>query len=270
MLTVMVIGSVLAIGTVHFTVLAVVSAVAFAAAAVSLYRSARAPQGLSIPLPALVFAALAGYTLLQAIPMPIGWLRIIAPANADVWDAQPRSRSASRPRRGRRISLDPGASRRRGAQMDRLRRPSSRASAAVSAQARRVVGRRLVFARRVLAAVTTLGHGLARGDQGLWRSTSRTSSRSVWHIGPLLNPNNLAGYLNLGALAASACCSPAADPACVAGRRGVMLIVGVDVTSASRAGVLALPHRRHGASASSRGGRRRAAGRRRQQRVDAG
>jgi tetratricopeptide (TPR) repeat protein len=63
-----------------------------------------------------------------------------------------------------------------------------------------------------------------------------------WHIGPLLNPNTLAGYLNLGALSGMGLLftqRPIAPRWLVAA--GIALIVGVEVTSASRGGVLALP-----------------------------
>src|SRR5204863_415700 len=57
----------------------------------------------------------------------------------------------------------------------------------------------VVFVAAVLAALTTVGHGLAGATRvfGLYQPAFHASS---WHIGPLLNPNNLAGYLNLGAL----------------------------------------------------------------------
>jgi hypothetical protein len=63
-----------------------------------------------------------------------------------------------------------------------------------------------------------------------------------WHIGPLLNPNNLAGYLNLGALAGLGVLLSHRPviPRWALGL-GVALIVAIDVTSASRGGVLALP-----------------------------
>src|SRR5262249_38791349 len=99
----------------------------------------------------------------------------------------------------------------------------------------------LVFGSAVLAALTTVGHGLAGATRvfGLYQPEAVVS---VWHVGPLLNPNNLAGYLNLGALAGLGLILTHTPPlpAWLAGV-GVMLIVGVDVTSASRGGVLVLP-----------------------------
>src|SRR5689334_16357522 len=68
LVAVAVVGSVLAIGTVHLPVLLVVAAVSFAAAAVALRRAALGRDGLVIPLPALAAAGLAAYTLLQAVP----------------------------------------------------------------------------------------------------------------------------------------------------------------------------------------------------------
>jgi hypothetical protein len=239
MLAAIVIGSVLAIGTVHVTVLAVVSAVAFAAAAVSLYRSARAPQGLSIPLPTLLCAALAGYTLLQAIPMPIGWLRVVAPANADVWDrclgplGEPGPSWAS-------ISLDPGAS-----FVEVLKWTVYGAvfavAAAVASRRGASWGVASVFIAAAAAALTTLVHGLA-GATHVYGLYQPGFNALPWHIGPLLNANNLAGYLNLGVLCGLGLLLSHRPliPRWLVGV-GVTLIVGIDVSSGSRGGVLALP-----------------------------
>jgi tetratricopeptide (TPR) repeat protein len=231
--------SVLAIGTVHLPVLLIVAALAFASAALALRPRAEGGAGLSIPLPTLLFGILAAYTLIQAVPLPIGWLRAIAPANADVWERSLLPLGEAGPRWAS-ISLDPGAS-----MVEALKWATY---AAVFATASRVAscygakwGVAMVFGAATAAALTTLGHGLAGATKvyGLYQPTFWANA---WHIGPLLNPNNLAGYLNLGALAGLGLLlshRPVAPRWLIA--LGVALIVAIDVSSASRGGVFALP-----------------------------
>jgi hypothetical protein len=240
-----VIGSVLAIGTVHTSTLLVVAAAAFGAVALMLYSRAAAPAApvaagpISLSLPLVTCLALVAYTLLQAVPLPIGVLRTIAPANADVWE-RVLMPFAEAPLRWASISLDPGAS-----VVEALKWSVYAAvfavAAAVSSRRGSSFGLALVFASAVIAALTTVGHGLSGATRvfGLYQPAFAVSP---WHIGPLLNTNNLAGYLNLGAMAGVGLILSRKPivPAWLAGL-GVMLIVGVDVTSASRAGVLALP-----------------------------
>lgn len=237
-----VIGSVLAIGTVHTTTLLIVAFGAFGAAALGAYAHAasKATAGrVALSVPVITCLALAGYTLVQAIPLPIGLLRAIAPANADVWErallpfGEPAVRWAS-------ISLDPGAS-----LVEALKWSVYGAvfavAAAISSRRGATYGIAVVFTAAVFAALTTVGHGLA-GVSRVFGVYQPAFAVSPWHVGPLLNPNNLAGYLNLGAIAGLGLILTRRPilPAWLVGL-GVMLTVGVEVTSASRGGVLALP-----------------------------
>ena len=236
-----VIGSALAIGTVHAITLLIVAAVSFLAVALALYGSV--PVGASIrpslSLPVITCGALALYTLAQTLPLPMGLLRVIAPANADVWErvllplGEPALRWAS-------ISLDPGAS-----VLEAVKWSTYAAifasTAAISSKRGAAWGVTLVFASAMIAAVVTVAHGLA-GATRVYGLYQPAFAASLWHVGPLLNPNNLAGYLNLGALAGLGLAltrKPVVPPWLIG--VGVMLIVGVEVTSASRGGVLALP-----------------------------
>jgi tetratricopeptide (TPR) repeat protein len=239
MLTAVVAGSVLAIGTVHLPVLAVVAAISFAAAVIALRRQAEARGGILVPLPAIVLAALAAYTLLQAIPLPMKVLAAIAPSNADVWQRCLLPFGESGPPWAP-ISLDPGAT------LVEVLKWSTYAAVFVVASAvggKHGAGRgvAIVFGAALAAALVTLGHGLLGITKvyGLYQPTFQTLA---WHVGPLLNPNNLAGYLNLGALCGIGLLLShrPALPRWLVGP-GVALIVGIEVTSASRAGVAALP-----------------------------
>ncbi|APR82150.1 Hypothetical protein A7982_07499 [Minicystis rosea] len=239
LLAVVVIGSVLAIGTVHLSVLAVVAAVTFAAAGIAVHRQAQTRRGLVVPLPALVFAGLALFTLLQAIPLPMRWLESIASANADVWQRSLLPFGEGSPGWAA-ISLDPGAS-----LVEVLKWTTYAAvfltASAVAARHGAVWGVLTVFGAAVVAALATIGHGLAGATKvyGLYQPTFHAIA---WHIGPLLNPNNLAGYLNLGALCGLGLLLSHRPPIprWLLGL-GVALIVAIDVSAASRAGVLALP-----------------------------
>jgi hypothetical protein len=241
LLGLVVIGAALAIGTVHATTLLVVAALSFFTVALALYGSTTAGTSIrpALSLPVITCAALALYTLFQTLPLPMGLLRVIAPANADVWErvllpfGEPALRWAS-------ISLDPGAS-----VLEAVKWATYAAvfasAAAISSKRGAAWGVTLVFASAMLAAIITVAHGLA-GATRVYGLYQPAFAASVWHVGPLLNPNNLAGYLNLGALAGLGLAltrKPVVPPWLIA--LGVMLIVGVEVTSASRGGVLALP-----------------------------
>ena len=233
-----VIGSALAIGTVHATTLLIVAAAAFLTIALAIYGSPTPLTERRISLPVATCGALALYTLLQAVPMPMGLLRVIAPANADVWErallpfAEPAIRWAS-------LSLDPGASVLEAVKWATYAATFASA-AAISAKRGAAFGIAVVFASAMLLAVVTVAHGLV-GATRVYGLYQPAFAGSVWHMGPLLNPNNLAGYLNLGALAGLGL-ALTRKPVVAHWLMGVgvMLIVGVEVTSASRAGVLAL------------------------------
>ena len=77
--------SALAVGTVHTITLCLVTVVLAAAAVLGWWGAE--PMRARAPATLLLFTGigLTLYTALQCVPMPIGWLAVIAPHNADVW-----------------------------------------------------------------------------------------------------------------------------------------------------------------------------------------
>jgi tetratricopeptide (TPR) repeat protein len=144
--------------------------------------------------PALVPLALCGFTLLQIVPLPIGVLQSLSPHMAGVW------RGALAPfgeeLRWGTLSADPSATL---AEALKWAAYAGALAAAIAAGIRRGVwfGATVLFGCAVLVATTTLLHGMLNSTRvyGLYLPTFPASR---WRVGPFLNPNNLAGYLNLG------------------------------------------------------------------------
>ena len=185
MLALVVAGSLLAIGCVHFFPLLAVATLTFATALETLRRTRAWQAPIVVPLPALVCFALAGYTLLQACPLPMAWLRSVAPSTADVWDrcllpfGEPGPRWAS-------LSLDPGAS-----VVEALKLGVYGAvfavAAALSSRRDASLGIATVFLSAGLGAVTTLVHGLV-GATSIYGLYEPQFGVVPWHVGPRLNP----------------------------------------------------------------------------------
>ena len=236
LLAVTVVGSLLAIGAVHVPTAIAASLFAVAAAAVSLALPTRARW--VVPAPAWVALALGGFTLLQAAPMPMSLLETIAPANADVWANHLRPFGEPAPRWAS-ISMDPGAS-----AVEALKwigyAAAMIAAAGVASRSGAAWCVSLVFLAAVAAAAATLGHGLANAKLvfGIYEPKFDVSR---WNVGPLLNENNLSGYLNVGLLAGLGLFLSRSPPL----PRPLMglcigALVGMCVLSGSRGGVLGL------------------------------
>jgi len=236
LLGVTVIGSLLAVGTVHVRTLLVVAAVAVSSLAVVCitekdWRS-------RMPAPALVLLGLSLYSLLQSVQLPYAWVRALSPMAAQVWlDA--RRLIGAELQAPASLSLDPGASR-----VEALKWITYAAAFATSAQlARRCGAKRglgIVVLSALLGGVLTLTHGLFGIDKWLGIYEPRYA-RPPWALSPLLNPNNYCGYLNLATFAAVGLAMTGRPPAprWAIGLTAAILFA-LAILTGSRGGVLAL------------------------------
>ncbi len=271
-LAAVVIGSVLAVGTVHTSVLLVVALAAVAATAWVLWSHRRG--GPELPSPALVLLGLAAWSAAQAIPLPTKLLGAIAPHNADIWVRALKPLEVAAPRLAS-ISLDPGAS-----AVEALKWVTYAAVFTLAYTVGRRNGRNwgplLVFAAAVVVSLVTVIHGVI-GAKAYFGVYVPRAAVPRWGIAPLLNPNNLSGYLNLGALCGMGFLlthrsSRAERPLPPDGWvfAGIAVVVAVSLLAASRGGVLGLGLGAialavavrvfRGNQAKAVGGRRRAAG----------
>ncbi len=228
-------ASLLAIGTVHVPVLMVLAPLALLAGAVALAVEPNPAR--RVPGPAWVLLALAGWSLLQSLPLPFGWLAHLSPAAAQVWrDAwhvlgtTPHAAS---------LSVDPHASR-----VEALKWLTYAATFVAAARLAREkggkLGAALLLSSAVLGVIASLGHGLAGAETwfGLYRPVY---AHPAWALTPLLNPNNFAGYLNLALFSGLGLVMTARPPAprwligLAVATLGAMVVL-----TGSRGGVLAM------------------------------
>lgn len=232
-------GSTLAVGTIHAVTLCVVTAMMILATCL-LWHGAR-PSRSRAPATALVVlgVCLILYTALQAIPLPATLVRVLAPANADVW-ARAVAPFGLSPPLHHPLSLDPGATR-----TEVLRGVAYLAAFLCSLRVseRREGVRPLILALLfcvLTVTVVSLLHpafGAAKVF-GIYRPDNIIAER---HVAPLLNPNSLAAYVNVGiCIALAGILSPrplAPRPILVA---VLVVLVGTEVWIASRGGLVGM------------------------------
>jgi len=219
LLVVVVVGSALAIGTVHIPALLTISALALLGASIEL-RSLR-----QLPWPAVVLAALGLFSALQALPLPASWVSAISASTSAVWlrcilpFGDPPLRHFS-------LSLDPSAS-----MAEALKWTTYAAVYVMSTRTRVRRGASwlavLLFGSVTLVSLITLVHGMAELSElyGLYQPKF-TPGR--WNVGPLLNSNNFAGYAILGLFSAGGLFLSGRSPV-----PRLALMIGVGVISAA-------------------------------------
>jgi hypothetical protein len=188
-------GSAMALGAVHTTVLWIVTG-ALAAATWLAWQGAEPMR----PRPAatlLVWTCtlLTAWTLLETVPMPLSWMRAIAPANADVWQRALLPLHEAGPSWAT-LSLDPGATR---VQVARGIGYLLAFLAAVRIANRREGSAFLegtLLATGISLAVAAWLHPAFGADKvfGVYEPLHAPGAR---HVAPILNSNVLSGYLNI-------------------------------------------------------------------------
>jgi hypothetical protein len=185
----------MALGAVHTTVLLIVTG-ALAAATWLAWQGAEPMR----PRPAatLLFwtcTLLTAWTLLEVVPIPLSWMRVIAPANADVWQRALLPLQEAGPSWAT-LSLDPGATR------VQVARGIGYLLAFLAAV--RIANRRegsaflegILLATGLSLAVAAWLHPAFGADKvfGIYQPLHAPGAR---HVAPILNSNVLSGYLNI-------------------------------------------------------------------------
>jgi hypothetical protein len=205
LLVVAIAGSALGLGALHTPVLVGVGVVV-AIATVLLWYDAEPldPRPAATTL-VLVCAGLVVWSVVQIVPLPRGLLAVIAPENADIWARCLTPLRQEGPRFAS-ISLDPTATR-----VQILRGVVYlMAFAGALRVARRQEGvvflERALVASSVVIAAAALMHPVLGAQKvfGLYEPGEKLGF-DPHHLGPLLNLNHLAAYLNVGLFVAVQC-----------------------------------------------------------------
>ena len=226
-------GAVMAIGSVHPAVLAAVFLLATASATLIVLH-----EGFGRELaPAAILLVLAAASALQAASLPASFIAAIAPKNAATFAEALRPWRLDGPSHHS-LSLDAAAT-----WVEVARHVTYAATLIVAAKVARAWGSlaiaAVVFGVALVVALTTLAHGIveARSVFGIYEPRYATPRL----LSPLLNPNNLAGYLNLGAFCGAALLTShrfavVRLPVVL----GIAILVGVSVICGSRGALLTL------------------------------
>ena len=232
-----IVGSVEALGAIHTPVL-LLTAAAFAGSAFFGWRgeSPFPVRSMATLLVALA-AALTAYTALQAVPLPFGFVNALSPYVGEVWERSLRPLGLPGPSWVT-LSLDPV-----GTRIEVLRGTTYLACliAALPIARRRdgaIFLERLLLGSALLLGVMALAHPLLGAEKvfGVYRPVD--GGTSARHIAPLLDPNHLAGYLNVGlALALGVTVSAQPHLGRIFAGLLALFFVALEVWIASRGGV---------------------------------
>jgi tetratricopeptide (TPR) repeat protein len=232
-------GSALAVGTVHTITLCVVTGVLAVAAVLAWWGAEPMKARSAATLLLFTGIGLTAYTALQCVPMPIGWLAVIAPHNADVWSRALSPLHEPGPSWAP-ISLDPTAT--------RVEVLKGVAYLLAFVTALRMARRRegvaflsaVIVATAIVLALAALLHP-AFGTRKLFGVFDPGTGIPDRHIAPLMNPNHLAAYLNVAfCLALASTLSPEAKVPRVITLAIALVLVAVQIWVASRGGVLTM------------------------------
>ncbi len=232
-------GSALAVGSAHTITLCIVTAILALAATLAWWRAEPIRVRPAATLLLFVGIALVSYTVLQCVPLPLRWLAAIAPHNADVWSRALAPLHEPGPRWAP-LTVDPTASR-----IEILKGVAyllafvTAIRVAYRREGAQFLGAAIVTTGIVLAAAALLHP--AFGAHKLFGIYEPGPGIGESHIAPIMNPNNLAGYLNIAfclALAASLAREPLVPRAIVIAV--TVLLAATQVWVASRGGVIAM------------------------------
>jgi len=235
LLAVVVIGSVLAVGTVHVPVLMVVSGVA-TAAVICAALSGTLPR--KLPGPAWLILALTAFTLAQTAPLPLAALQRLAPENATIWTQALAPFGEVAPAHAC-LSLDPGAS-----LVEVLKGWTYFCVflVATAAGSRRggLWGALLLGSSALVLALSSIAHAALDATRVFGIYEPQMGGQGL-RVAPLIDPNNLAGYLNLGTMCLLSLVAMARPPL----SRwllalGIAATVGMSLLTGSRGGLLCL------------------------------
>lgn len=234
-------GSGLALGTLYTTTLAVV---ALAAAALFVVLWLDAPPTRLRPSAALLTLLGAGavaFTLVQAVPLPRSLVAMLSPEAADVWSRAllPMGEQGSG---FITLSLDPVATRvqvLRGVTYLLVYLAALRVAATREGSA---LLERALVASGVVMALVALAHPAVGASSVLGAYKPREAyAYDPSHLGPLLNTNHLAAYLNLAmTVAFAATLAPRSSIPRPLALAAVVVLAATSLWSASRGGTAAL------------------------------
>ena len=187
--------------------------------------------------PVILMGCLGAYSLLQSLPLPISWVSALSPMVADIW--QRALLPAGKSIHSASLSLDPAAS-----LFEAIKWASYAAvfliGSRLSQRRGAFLGLAIVFGSAVLLALVSLGHAVA-GATTVFGLYTPTFQIEPGRASPLVNPNNLAGYLNLGALIGMGLMFSRKPPASRwALGTGLAIVVAMSIRTASRGGILTL------------------------------
>jgi tetratricopeptide (TPR) repeat protein len=230
-----VLGAGMGLGGLHWITLLPCAALAVAAGIFAAGGICMRPAGY---VPVLGLLLLAAYTAFQALPLPLAWVHGLSAPNGDMWTTALSPFGEPSPRWAT-LSADPGAT-----LVEALKwlMYAGLMGASILVGSRRGVtwGASALFLCACAVGGTTLVHGLLDLDR-VYGFYTPSFSPSRWRVGPLLNSNNVAGYLNLGMLSALGLMVSRRPPfSRLLIGFGVATLLPLVVMSGSRAGFVAL------------------------------